>query len=93
MLETILVGVVAAVAVVSWGVSFVAWLALLPKRRADISLNRMLFYDNLCSLRRDTFRPEAARLWRLHVTGLCVFVVSAVAIPLAGLLAGLLFPA
>jgi hypothetical protein len=73
------------IAVAGWTVAIVAALALVPKRRADISLLRLCF-DGMRWFKRDTFRPEAQPLWRAFLAGWLVFFAGLVAVALRTLL-------
>jgi len=72
--------VLLVVGAAAWCTAVVAALFLVRKRRADISLLR-LWFDGASFYRRDTFRPEGLRLWRLFVgaavvSGSCLVVVG-----------------
>ena len=73
--------VLLAVGAAAWCTAVVTALFLARKRRADISLLR-LWFDGARWYRRDTFRPEGMRLWRLFVGA---GVVSATCLVIVGL--------
>ena len=56
------------VGAIGWCIAMGAAIALVRKRRGDISLLR-LWFDGMSWFRRDTFRPEGDRLWRVFVAG------------------------
>jgi hypothetical protein len=70
----------------AWAVAIGAGLALARHRRADISLLR-LWFDGLRWFKRDTFRPEAAPLWRVFVASWLVLLACFVGVALRDLLA------
>lgn len=69
------------IAASAWCVAVFSALALVSKRRADISFMR-LWFDGMRWFKRDTFRPEAAATWRLFIWGWVVFIACVIAVAL-----------
>ena len=79
MLLNVVVVALGVVAAIAWGTAALAVIGLIRYRRPELSLGRLSVSGHLF-FRRDTFRPEAAGLWRRMVTSACVFLCTVIAL-------------
>ena len=79
MLLNVIITALGGVAVLAWGAAVVTIIGLIRYRRPDLSLGRLAVSGHLF-FRSDSFRPEAAGLWRRLVTCVGVFLCAVIAL-------------